>query len=105
MTANANPEVSIEDQSPPENMLPKRILRKLLKQQTWKKIRDIGGTVRLSYYGEFLRGNKRNQPCLCGSNKKFKHCCIEKIMKAAQGVPQPLETPDQQVEAPQAPPS
>jgi len=24
--------------------------------------------------------NNRNQPCFCGSGKKFKHCCINKKM-------------------------
>ncbi len=29
---------------------------------------------------------KRNQPCPCGSGKKAKHCCLEKI-KALEAVP------------------
>ena len=27
----------------------------------------------------------RNEPCPCGSGKKFKKCCIEKFMKKQRG--------------------
>ena len=26
--------------------------------------------------------SNRNKPCICGSRKKFKYCCMEKIPKA-----------------------
>ena len=32
----------------------------------------------------------RNEPCPCGSGKKFKHCCHH---KSFNGVPQPLAIP------------
>jgi hypothetical protein len=37
--------------------------------------------------------NLRNKPCLCGSGKKTKVCCGQKVSQEPQGVPQLLGFP------------
>jgi hypothetical protein len=34
----------------------------------------------------------RNEPCPCGSGKKYKHCCLLKIKKVAARPPEPSPT-------------
>jgi len=52
----------------------------------------------------------RNEPCHCGSGKKYKHCCLEKdeeadrAARAAQAATPAAAPPAEENRPPQAPP-
>lgn len=70
------------------------------KEIFWYKDDEDIDINRLGYYQEFLRlkkqygkGKIRNILCPCNSGKKFKHCCLEKYLKAYQSVIETQQRP------------
>ena len=40
----------------------------------------------------FKKNRNRNRPCICGSGKKFKKCCLKKIPENIAWIPTKMKT-------------